>query len=204
MFVEIYKQYLFKSMYLQRHIENMVKAGYINGVEDGFVLDADDNDNLLITVTSDGIDNSRMFVVITRHSDNESILGYHDKGETIRYLKGLGRLNTAAYIASCLKNGQEFLIMDKEQKPYGIKRIDIMGNKYIVTGGYANPTGFFNINGLHVKEVTDLVMRKLICDDQDFCMFDPKSLFIKICEGVASRLSASIFSKPYIDCDFIY
>lgn len=195
--MSLYKQYVFKCMYLQKHIENMVNAGYIaiNNIE----LDALDNEDLIITITSDGICEGAMFVVITKKDTEESILGYQDRGETVKFLKGLGRLNTAAYIASCLKDGQQLNITDKTGIKYGIARINIMDNRYIVTGGFENPTGFLNINGLKGKEVTNLVMNRLISDDQDFCSFDPKTISIIIETSVALASGASIYSKPYVE-----
>lgn len=190
----IYKQYVFKCLYIQSFIEDMIKKGFL---AEGSGLHLNDDSEILITITSDdGADS--VFVLISDNVTNESLLGYQDNGETIRYLKCLGRLSSAAFIASCLKNGQQFYLIDKNNHKYGIARVDLMDNSHIVIGGYENPIGFLNIVGMAPKQVTDFVLRKLISDDHEFCSFDPKTLHICITKKIGVNLNANIFAKPYV------
>lgn len=181
------RHYRYQGKYIIRHIEEI-------GCVDSGVFDGVDSDMFNICISDD-----KSGYIVTAYDDSaREVLSFRDNGETKRFFKGLGKLCSAAYIASKLLDGDMISLSDKHGNKFYICRVYIIGNEYIVTGGYDNPTDFIPVIGDRVDDIISHIICKLISVHYDYGILDFKSMFIRVPAIVASKIEANLLSKPYI------
>jgi len=159
--------------------------------------DCGDEESISVDISSDDGEN-KMHITV-EDSNGNIIAKYCDDGQTMRFMKGLGKLSTAAYISSYLKNGQEFFFIDKHGNRCGLARIKVLEENYIVIGGQGCDTTFTLIDGKNVKEITSTITWKLVKMFSGSHWIDFKSMQIMIKNDVAIIIGSAIFEKPYVN-----
>lgn len=160
--------------------------------EERDILIIEDVFDVTIKITREDFDS------ISVLSNGNVIAEYEDNGETIRYLKGLGKIIMVSYIASCLFDFSSFFIKDKSSYKYGISKISSLGRTYILFGGYSGPTDIIDITGMSKESIKNITCEKILSDYMKYKFIDFKSMKIFISKEVASYTNSSLFEKPYI------
>lgn len=160
-----------------------------------FYFDDNLNDDDMLSVINRHVGDSEYEVEI--YNGDNIVYAYRDFGDTMEYLKGLGKIVTVAGIASTIPPGYIFDI-DDSSICYGVSKLKTLNNDFIIFGGYENWSVMINIDGMSKESAKDKIIQELLNYRENYGFADLKKMYIRMHENVAAYLSAEIFSKPYI------